>query len=184
MQHYVDDNHHVEPLRSAAQAWVLVKRTLELLGPRLATPGGPKFPLPRQCYRLLGAQTDLREGRDEIQILPARAQQLDADLAQIERNDLCGSGLAGEMHGKLNFANGQLFGRFGRRYLQAFCKRQYSRASSDRLDEGLRCSARFWRRALRLGPFRTVPPSPSTPLVISFSDGEGSGSVAAAIWSP
>ena len=34
------------------------------------------------------------------------------------------------------------------------------------------------------GPFRAVPPHSGTPFVIMMSDGEGTGSVAAAIWSP
>ena len=42
----------------------------------------------------------------------------------------------------------------------------------------------FWLSLLRRGPFRAVPPHSGTPFVITMSDGEGSGSLAAAIWSP
>ena len=43
---------------------------------------------------------------------------------------------------------------------------------------------RFWLYVLPRGPFRAVPPHSGTPFVISMSDNEGTGSVAAAIWSP
>ena len=42
----------------------------------------------------------------------------------------------------------------------------------------------FWLHVLPRGPFRAVPPHSGTPFVITMSDGEGTGSVAAAIWSP
>ena len=42
----------------------------------------------------------------------------------------------------------------------------------------------FWLSLLPRGPFRAVPPHSGTPFVIAMSDGEGSGSLAAAIWSP
>ena len=43
---------------------------------------------------------------------------------------------------------------------------------------------RFWLCVLPRGPFRAVLPNSGTPFVIAMSDGEGTGSVAAAIWSP
>ena len=43
---------------------------------------------------------------------------------------------------------------------------------------------RFWLYVLPRGPFRAVLPHSGTPFVITMSDGEGTGSVAAAIWNP
>ena len=60
VQHCQDDHHCVEPSYSVAQAWTLVRRFYCLLGPKLATPGGVKFPLPSQVYRLLGTKVDLK----------------------------------------------------------------------------------------------------------------------------
>ena len=59
VQHYQDDHHCVEPSYSVAQAWTLIKRFYGLLVPKLATPGGDKYPLPSQVYRLLGTKVDL-----------------------------------------------------------------------------------------------------------------------------
>ena len=42
----------------------------------------------------------------------------------------------------------------------------------------------FWLSLLPRGPFKAVPPHSGTPFVITMSDGENSGSLAAAIWSP
>ena len=43
VQHYQDDHHCVEPSYSVAQAWTFIKHFYDLLGPKLATPGGDKF---------------------------------------------------------------------------------------------------------------------------------------------
>ena len=67
VQHYQDDHHCVEPSYSVAQAWTLIKRFYGLLGPKLATPGCDKYPLPSQVYRLLGTKVDLIASPREIQ---------------------------------------------------------------------------------------------------------------------
>ena len=59
VQHYQNDHHCVEPSCCVAQDWTLIKHFYDLLGPKLATPGGDKFPLPSQVYRLLGTKVDL-----------------------------------------------------------------------------------------------------------------------------
>ena len=66
VQHYQDDHHCVEPSHSVAQAWTLIKRFYGLLGPKLATPGGDKYPLPSQVYRLLGTKVNLIASPREI----------------------------------------------------------------------------------------------------------------------
>ena len=60
VQHYQDDHHCLEPSYSVAQAWTLIKHFYGLLGPKLATPGGGKFPFTSQVYRLLGTKVEPR----------------------------------------------------------------------------------------------------------------------------
>ena len=125
VQHYQDDHHCVEPSYSVAQAWTLIKRFYGLLGPKLATPGGDKYPLPSQVYRLLGTKVDLSASPREIQVLPSRIDSICCELKQILSSKKLGKGHASEILGKLSFSAGQLFGRFGRMHLAPFKLRQY-----------------------------------------------------------
>ena len=184
VQYYQDDRHCVEPSYNVAQAWTLIKRFYGLLGPKLATPGGDKYPLPSQVYRLLGAKVDLIASPREIQVLPSRIDSICCELKQILSSKKLGKGHASEIFGKLSFSAGQLFGRFGRRYLAPFELRQYGRNGCSHLTAEIERAVAFWLHVVPRGPFRAVLPHSGTPFVITMSDGEGTGSVAAAIWSP
>ena len=118
VQHYQDDHHCVEPSYSVAQAWTLIKHFYGLLGPKLATPGGDKFPFPSQVYRLLGTKVDLYPfSTRETQVLPSRVDSICCELKQILSSRKLSKGHASEIFGKLSFSAGQSFGRFGRMYL-------------------------------------------------------------------
>ena len=65
------------------------------------------------------------------------------------------------------------------------CKlRQYGRNGCSHLTAEIERAIAFWLHVLLRGLFIAVPRHSGTPLVITMSDGEGTGSVAAAIWSP
>ena len=104
--------------------------------------------------------------------------------AQILSSKKLGKGHASEIFGKLSFAAGQFFGRFGRMHLAPFKLRQYGGNGCSHLTAEIERAIAFWLHVLPRGPFRAVPPHSGTPFVITMSDGEGTGSVAAAIWSP
>ena len=183
-QHYQDGHHCVEPSYSVAQAWTLIKRFYGLLGPDLATPGGDKYPLPSQVYRLLGTKVDLIASPREIQVFPSRIDSICCELNQILSFKKLGKGHAAEIFGKLSFSAGQLFGRSGRMHLAPFKLRQYGKNGCSHLTSEIERAIAFWLYVLPCGPFRAVLPHSVTPFVITMSDGEGTGSVAAAIWSP
>ena len=105
-------------------------------------------------------------------------------LHQILASKKLGKGHAAEIYGKLSFSAGQLFGRFGRMHLAPFKLRQCGRNGCSHLTAEIERAIAFWLHVLPRGPFRAVPPHSGTPFVITMSDGEGTGSVAAAIWSP
>ena len=163
---------------------MLIKRFYGLLGPKLATPGGDKYPLPSQVYRLLGTKVDLIASPREIQVLPSRIDSICSELSKILSSKKLGKGHASEIFGKLSFSAGQLFGRFGRMYLVPFKLRQYGKNGCSHLTAEIERAIGFWLSVLPRGPFRAVPPHSGTPFVITMSDGKGTGSVAAAIWSP
>ena len=69
-------------------------------------------------------------------------------------------------------------------HLAPFKLRQYGKNGSSHLTPEIERAIGFWLSVLPRGPFRAVPPHSGTPFVITMNDGEGTGSVAAAIWSP
>ena len=154
------------------------------LGPKLATPGGDKFPLPSQVYRLLGTKVDLTVSPREIHVLPSRVDSICCELKQFLSSKKLSKGHASKIFGKLSFSAGQLFGRVGRMYLVPFKLRQYVKNGCSHITEEIERAIAFWLSVLPCGPFRAVPLHSGTPYVITMSDGEGTGSVAAAIWSP
>ena len=152
--------------------------------PKLATPGGDKFPLPSQVFRLLGSKVDLIASPREIQVFPLRIDSICYELKQILLSEKLGKGHASEIFRKLSFSAGQLFGRFGCMYLAPFKLRQYGRNGCSHLTAEIERAIAFWLHVVPRGSFRAVHPHSGTPFVITMSDGEGTGSVAAAIWSP
>ena len=129
---------------SLLTVWTLIKRFYGLLGPKLATPGGDKFPLPSQVYRLLGTKVDLTVSPREIQVLPSRVDSNCCELKQILSSKKLSKGHASEIFGKLSFSPGQLFGRFGRMYLAAFKLRQYGRNGCSHLTAEIERAIAFW----------------------------------------
>ena len=152
-QHYQDDHHCVEPAYSVAQAWMLIKQFYGLLGPKLASPGGDKFPLPSQVYRLLGTKVDLTVSPREIQVLPSRVDTICCELKQILSSRKLSKGCASEIFGKLSFSAGQLFGRFGRVYLVPFKLRQYGKNGCSHLTVEIERAIAFLVVCSALRPF-------------------------------
>ena len=163
VQHYLDDHHCVEPSYSVPQAWTLIKHLHGLLGPKLATPGGDKFPFPSQVYRLLGTKVDLIASPREIQVLPSRVDSICCELKQILSSRKLSTCHASEIFGKLSFSAGQLFGRFGRMYLVPFKLRQYGKNGCSHLTAEIERAIAFWLSVLPRFPFHSVPPHSGTP---------------------
>ena len=92
---------------------------------------------------------------------------------------------AGRLRGKLQFACSSAFGRYGRAQLAALKRRQYRHAASTIKDYSLtpqlEATLVWWLALLGSLPPRGVPPSPSSRHLVGYSDGEGSGGVAACL---
>ena len=116
--------------------------------------------------------------------MPSRVDSICCELKQFLSSKKLSEGHASKIFGKLSFSAGQLFGRFGRMYLVPFKLRQYGKNGCSHLTADIERAIAFWLSVLPRGPFRAVPPHSGTPFVITMNDGEGTGSVAAAIWSP
>ena len=127
--------------------------------PKLATPGGGKFPFPSQVYRLLGTKVDLTVSPREIQVLPSRVDSICFELKQILSSRKLSKGHASEIFGKLSFSAGQLFGRFGRMYLVPFKLRQYGKNGCSHLTEDIVRAIGFGLSVLPRGPFWSSSPA-------------------------
>ena len=75
-----------------------------LLGSKLATPGGDKFPLPSQVYLLLGTKVYLTVSPRETRVLPSRVDSICCELKQILSSKKLSKGHASEICGKLSFS--------------------------------------------------------------------------------
>ena len=104
-------------------------------------------------------------------------------LKQILSSRKLSKGRASEIFGKLGFSAGQLFSRFGRLYLVPFKLRQYGKNGCSHITKEIERAITLSLSVLPCVPFRAIPPHSGTPYVITMSDGEGTGSFAAAIWS-
>ncbi|CAK0866873.1 unnamed protein product [Prorocentrum cordatum] len=124
------------------KAWAFLELFYQMIGPKLAVPGGPKSPLPADQFKLLGTWSDLSASPREIRALLARIDAICSVLSSL--------------HGKLAFASGQRFGRFGRVHLGLLKWRQYSRHGNDKLNDSILVAIKFWLGVLPLGPFRVV----------------------------
>ena len=119
----------------------------------------------------------------EIQVLPSRIDSICCELNQILASKKLGKGHAAEIFGKLSFSAGNCLVVLG-----ACIWHLSSCVSTGEMvvhtSHEIERAIAFWLHVLPRGPFRAVPPHSGTPFVITMSDGEGTGSVAAAIWSP
>ena len=91
--------------------------------------------------------------------------------------------LAGQLFGRMMFQSSQYFGRFGRSTLRAFGRRQHEQRSN--WNPQLDFAVRFWNPNVESARPREIPMNlDQIPTVVSYSDGEGSGGVGAAVWLP
>ena len=92
--------------------------------------------------------------------------------------------VAGKLFGRLLFNSSQYYGRYGRALLRAFKRRQHEKSRLG-WNRQLEAACAFWVPRLAIARPREIPVRPSDiPLVVSYSDGEGTGGVGCAIWAP
>ena len=144
-----------------------------------------KSPLPSQYFRALGVFVDLRplpRSTAYIQVCPLRIDGiLEMMVAILERNRLP-SGLASSLVGRLMFACVAFSGFYGKSMLRSFRRRSYEARAN--FNPQIRAALGWWCSQLRRAPPRPIPwMVQSRRVVVTYSDGEGSGHVGVAIWS-
>ena len=92
---------------------------------------------------------------------------------------------AGSRRGSLGWARSFLFGRYGSAILVPLRRRQYEAARTGWLSPSIIAALHRFRRALLHNLGREMPFSLAEwRLVVTISDGEGTGSVAVGVWMP
>ena len=134
----------------------------------------------------LGAEFDLRAFPTSpitIRISTQRIENLVNALTGVLEDNRLNSGLAGQLWGKLQHACCMLWGRYGACKLRALTRRQHEQRSN--LNPQLRACLKWWVSTLQQHAHpREIPISVGLmPLVLSYSDGEGSSAgVGVAVW--
>ena len=184
MSHCVDDVISVEQastIDSGRDAWL---HFAGLCGWRISL---EKSPPPSDCMGVIGIILDLRPLPAECAVLRisrSRIESVDMILLAILTCTKLGSGQASSLSGKLGFSITAAFGKVGRSKIRPILRRAYS-TRWDLTLQLVSCLL-WWRRFLKLYRPRSVPSSLGTlPLIVSYSDGEGSNAgVGVAVWCP
>ena len=181
---YVDDVNSIEPAFSAEsgrETWVFL---IELLGLKL----DPSKCSPRatDTFDSLGVSWTLAPfAGGLVEILRRLADNLKDDIRDILSRNVLYPSHAARLRGKLAFAGVAAFGRFGRAQLSALKRRQYKHSASllpnYALTTQLSATLSWWLVRLDSLPPRSVPPSPSSKHLVAYSDGEGTGGLAACL---
>ena len=183
MSHCVDDMLVAERASSIASGHRLWRGSAALAGWDVPD---QKSPPPSRSSQILGVLSDLSHTPDQtpvVRVTAARVERLSAQLREVLRCGRLGSGLAGKLWGRLQFASTQAYGRTGRAMLRALNRRQHE-GGRHALNEQLKACICWWIEHLPILPARPVPINlDQRRVMISYSDGEGSNAqVGIALW--
>ena len=189
--HCVDDAFSVEREATAASArfaWLLLA---ELIGWQVAM---DKCPHAARQQVIVGVLFDLSSEKMLLRCIPSRVASLRDTIDEALIAGRFHPGEAARFRGKLVFAASQMWGRAPLALLRPLnlwitrhegatpVIRARGRASPDRLGPALRACLQWWADRLRRHRPRELLCYAELDTVFTFSDGEGSGHVAVAVW--
>ena len=182
-QHCVDDVLGMDRMECLMDGWKAWRRIAEALGWDVPD---KKSPSPSQDYLAIGYKV-IHVGTPErwarLQISTARRDALCQYISDFLREGRLSGGDAGSLFGRMGFALNATQGRFGRALLRPIKRRQYERRAN--MNPQLESSLKWWLKFLKSHTPRSIPVClKDKKVVISYSDGEGSGGVGCAIWHP
>ena len=183
MSHCVDDMLVAERAATIRSGYSLWRGAVALAGWDVPD---KKSPPPTSSSQILGVLSDLSQtphNPPQIRVTEARVKKLQAQLNEVLQKEKLGSGLAGKLWGRLQFASTQAYGRTGRAMLRALNRRQHE-GGRHGLNPQLKSCITWWIRHLPVLPARPVPINmEKRRVMISYSDGEGSyAQVGIALW--
>ena len=183
VQHCVDDMLGMDRLECVDIGWRAWRRFAAALGWDVPD---AKSPLPSRSYVAVGYLMDHSAtpwSHAKLTMAEARRDALMKYIRGYLSSRCLPGGEASSLFGRLGFGLNSAEGRFGRAMLRPIKRRQGERRSN--LNRQLEASLNWWLKWLR----RHVPRSiyvdlASWPVVVSYSDGEGSGDGGVAVWHP
>ena len=183
MSHCVDDMLVAERASTISSGYRLWRETVALAGWDVPD---KKSPPPSSSCQILGVMSDLTHtphNPPEIKVTQKRVEKLLEQLKEVLTKQRLGSGLAGKLWGRLQFASTQAYGRTGRAMLRALNRRQHE-GGRHGLNTQLHACLQWWLHHLPILPSRPVPIHLHTrKVMVSYSDGEGSNAqVGIALW--
>ena len=144
-----------------------------------------KSPLPAGVWKLLGAELSVDVPRPVARLPDQKATALICDIDYYLQCCRLPAAEAGSLRGRLGWARSFLFGRYGSAALVPLRRRQFDGSGRTGMPASLSAALRWFRHAVHEQSGREVPfDLQSWPLVVTVSDGEGTGRVAAGIWKP
>ena len=175
MSHCVDDMLVAERAATIRSGYSLWRGAVALAGWDVPD---KKSPPPTSSSQILGVLSDLSQtthNPPQIRVTETRVKRLQAQLNEVLQKEKLGSGLAGKLWERLQFASTQAHGRTGRAMLRALNRRQHEGGR-----HGPQPTAEVMHHMV------TGPPSINMVerlVMISYSDGEGSyAQVGIALW--
>ena len=181
IQHCVDDMCSIERSSTVTHGWQAWREAATILGWDVPD---SKSPVPSQAYLVVGYNLNLRgtpEREAKLQVSEKRVDALVKYITAFLATEALPGGAAGSLFGRLGFALNAAQGRYGRALLKPIKRRQYEHRVN--LNHQLRASLEWWLKFLRSYTPRSIPVNLSRlKVVVSYSDGEGTGGVGVALW--
>ena len=182
MFHFSDDARCFERKATIGSAWFCWVWLNNIIGWALDM---QKTPLPSGAVRLLGAIIHLNVPRPFASLPSDKVENLITDIDVVLLKRSMTNAEAASYRGRLGWARSFLFGRYGSAALVPLRCRQYSDKADVRLSPAIEEALLWFRRTLLDHPPREMPfELQNWPFIVTISDGEGTGSVAVALWMP
>ncbi len=181
MQHCVDDVLHIGPMQLAEQAYIIWMQFTKACGWDIPV---SKSPWPSQQFDIIGIALDLSpvpRAPAIMAITERRIRSLLASLLSLWHDRRLPASSAGKLYGQLMFSTSQQYGRVGRSKLAALKRRQYERRDDWNIQ--IHTTVSWWIKFLgQYVPRQILLAVPSSPPVVTYSDGEGSGGIGVCIF--
>ena len=170
---FYDDFPHLEPVQTSQHARQVATDFLDLLG--VSWSGGSKDKAFALVFEPLGVQVDLSDFADRASFIvsnkPSRVVSICTQIDDILATNNLGASVASELHGKLNFAQNQIFGRAGLPAIRELSNRANDSLRPHELTERMVKALCFLKDHLRNAPPRRVSACDLSKNILVFSDG-------------
>ena len=173
--HFFDDFPHIEAARSAASGRAAMEALLRLLGWSFKVEGSKAAPFASDMTTLgcVLKLADATHGRVQVANKPERAEKVERQFGQVEKEGILRPAHAASLAGMLQFADAQVFGKAGAVGLRLM--RELARGATPATDKKVKACFTFWRQYFQEAvPRQVLATTDDAPLLL-FTDGSAEG---------